>query len=138
MLASGTPQSFSLGPVSSATLFSGPRSYAVTVPQGATRLEIQLATDTPGADVDLFARFGSDLSVAGGRVVSDHSSTGPAGAEASPGALLEADAARRRPTASVSSVNCAINSASTAASIPAHGTSHKRGQGLPFPTLVRF
>ncbi|MEK7408077.1 MAG: PPC domain-containing protein [Acidobacteriota bacterium] len=80
-LTSGAAQNFTIGPVSSAALLNATRSYLVNVPQGATRLEIQLATATPDVDVDLFARFGADLSVADGRVVADHRSEGPAGQE---------------------------------------------------------
>jgi hypothetical protein len=81
VLTSGTPASFTLPAVTTPTLFYGNRSFVVDVPEGATRLDIQLMTTTPGADVDLFARFGADNDVSGGDVMTDHSSAGPTGSE---------------------------------------------------------
>ncbi|MBI3210779.1 MAG: PPC domain-containing protein [Candidatus Solibacter usitatus] len=80
-LTSGRAQSFSLPSVSSSTLFNGARSYAIAVPSGATRLEINLNTSTPSVDVDLYVRFGSDVSQTGGSIVSDHSSSSSSGSE---------------------------------------------------------
>jgi hypothetical protein len=81
VLTSGTPASFTLPAVTTPTLFYGSRSLVIDVPEGATRLDIQLMTTTPGADVDLFARFGADNDVSGGEMVTDHSSAGPTGSE---------------------------------------------------------
>ncbi|MBL8176072.1 MAG: PPC domain-containing protein [Bryobacterales bacterium] len=81
-LTSGNPGSFRIGPVANATLFNGQRGFRIEVPQGATRLDIRLQTTTPAdADVDLFVRHGSDVVVADGRAVFDHSSEGPIGTE---------------------------------------------------------
>ncbi len=81
-LTSGTPAGFRIGPVANATLFSGQRGFRVEVPAGATRLVLRVETATPaGADVDLFVRHGTDVVVADGRPVFDHSSEGPLGTE---------------------------------------------------------
>ena len=81
VLTSGRAQSFTITPQSSAVLLNGSQSYSITVPQGATRLSIVLATTTPNVDVDLFARFGADNTLSGGTIVTDHRSEGPAGSE---------------------------------------------------------
>ena len=57
-----------MGPVEGPTLLGGGSVYRVEVPQGATRLEIQLRTSTAGADLDLFVRRGSAPALSGGRV----------------------------------------------------------------------
>ncbi len=81
-LTSGSPATFRIGPVNSPTLFSGNRGFRVQVPAGATRLDIALTTASPaGADVDLYARFGSDVEVAEGRAVADERSESPLGTE---------------------------------------------------------
>lgn len=81
VLTSGRPQSFTLEPVGTATLFNGSLSYTIVVPQGATRLDIVLATSTPNVDIDLFARASSDTTLASGSVVADHRAEGPTGNE---------------------------------------------------------
>ncbi|MCC6860760.1 MAG: pre-peptidase C-terminal domain-containing protein [Bryobacterales bacterium] len=73
-LTLGVPASFSLAAASTPTLMSATGAYKVTVPSGAVRLVIQLVTTTPGADVDLYVRFGAKPEVSGGRVVCDHKS----------------------------------------------------------------
>ncbi|HUQ91264.1 MAG TPA: PPC domain-containing protein [Bryobacteraceae bacterium] len=80
-LTSGVAAPVSLPAVSTGTLFNGTNSYRITVPQGASRLDIVLTTSTPGADVDLFARFGADTSATGGSVAADHKSDGLTGNE---------------------------------------------------------
>jgi hypothetical protein len=80
-LTPGTASNLTLPAVSGATLFNGARSFQLTVPENATRVEIELRTSTPGADVDLYARFGQDVAVVNGRVASDLSSTGSTGDE---------------------------------------------------------
>ena len=79
-LISGTPRSVTLGPVNSPLLFNED-AYTIHVPEGASRLEIRLTTATPGADIDLFARFGQPAGVQNGAVVAEHRSEGPAGEE---------------------------------------------------------
>jgi hypothetical protein len=80
-LTPGTPQTFSIGPVESPRLFNGNRSFLVDVPDGVTRLDVQLSTATQGADVDLHVRFGEDTALSDGAVVADHASEGPTGNE---------------------------------------------------------
>jgi hypothetical protein len=81
-LAPGTPASFRLGPVANATAFFGSRGYRIQVPQGATRLDVRLATTSPAeADVDLYIRCDRDIEIADGQVVADYLSEGPTGTE---------------------------------------------------------
>jgi hypothetical protein len=81
VLTPGVARSFTLPAVSSSTLFSGEYGFQITVPAGATKLRIQLTTATPGVDLDLFARAGTEPSVSGGKVVSDYDSSSPGGDE---------------------------------------------------------
>lgn len=80
-LTSGQTRTITLDPVSGGTLLRGSAAYRIDVPQGATRLEIRLQTDTPNVDVDLFARFNAEAAVENQRIVADHRSEGPAGEE---------------------------------------------------------
>ena len=79
LLTSNVAANFTVGPVAGASLLPG--SYRVDVPQGATRLEIQLRTSTPNVDIDLFARAGSAPVLAEGRVTSDFSAATDSGDE---------------------------------------------------------
>ncbi len=81
VLTSGVARSFTLPAVSSSTLFSGEYGFQITVPEGSTRLRIQLTTATPGVDLDLFARAASEPSLSAGKVVSDFDSSSPEGNE---------------------------------------------------------
>ncbi|MBI3694361.1 MAG: pre-peptidase C-terminal domain-containing protein [Acidobacteria bacterium] len=81
ILSPGAAANFSLSAVSNATLFTGNAAYRVTAPQGASRLEVRVVTSTPGADVDLYVRFGAEPTVENGRVVADYRSTGESGNE---------------------------------------------------------
>ena len=81
-LQPGQPVNFQVGPVSNPTLLNSPAAlYRVTVPEGATRLQIRLTTQTAGADIDLYARFEQAPEVSGGRVLADHSSVTDGGDE---------------------------------------------------------
>jgi hypothetical protein len=80
-VVSGVPAAFSLPAVSNPTLFSGDYGYRVVVPAGATRLQISTVTTTPGADVDLYVRYGTDVELANGTAVADFRSEGPTGNE---------------------------------------------------------
>ncbi|MCS7026591.1 MAG: PPC domain-containing protein [Bryobacteraceae bacterium] len=80
-LISGQPRSITIPAVTSARLLNGPNGFTINVPAGATRLEITLRTSTPNVDVDLYARFGQDVTLEGGRAVADFRSEGPAGDE---------------------------------------------------------
>jgi V8-like Glu-specific endopeptidase len=81
VLTSGRAQPFTLDPVTGPTIFLGDSGYRIAVPQGATSLDIVLHTTTPNADVDLFARYGQDLAIRNGDIVSDYSSTSETGEE---------------------------------------------------------
>ena len=81
-LTSGTPASFRLGPVANATAFFGGNGYRIQVPQGATRLDVRLATASPAeADLDLYIRYDRDIEIADRKVVADYLSEGPTGTE---------------------------------------------------------
>jgi hypothetical protein len=80
-LVSGIPSSFFLPPVSSPTLFYGDYGFSITVPAGATKLEVRTVTSTPGADIDLYVRYGSDVGLSNGGAVADYYSQGPTGNE---------------------------------------------------------
>jgi len=81
LLTSGVPARFRIGPVEGATLYAGVAGFRVNVPEGASRLEIRLVTETPDADVDLYARHATDATIEDGRVVVDHRSDGLTGNE---------------------------------------------------------
>ena len=71
-LQSGAVVALALPTVSSPTLFPGTYSYAIKVPEGATRLEINL---TSGFDLDLYARYGQPVDYnEGGQVLADYRS----------------------------------------------------------------
>lgn len=57
----GQPERFSLGPVDRATLFNGPDSFVLEIPEDAVRVTLTLRSDDPTVDADLFARFGADV-----------------------------------------------------------------------------
>jgi Bacterial pre-peptidase C-terminal domain len=80
-LTSGTPVTFFTNAQPREILLNGIWSYTIQVPQGATRLEIKLNTRPADFDMDLFARAGADPAVDNGKVIADHSSTGPDGTE---------------------------------------------------------
>lgn len=70
-LINGSAVNFTLPAITRATLFAGDFGYFVRVPAGATELRIQLVTNS---DIDLYANYGSDVSIgAGGVVLADHS-----------------------------------------------------------------
>ncbi|MCU1337880.1 MAG: hypothetical protein JWO19_3461 [Bryobacterales bacterium] len=72
-LQSGVTVAFALPPVSVPTLFPGTYSYAIKVPEGATRLEVNLNADR---DADLYVRYGQPVANGddGGMVVADYRS----------------------------------------------------------------
>ncbi len=80
-LVSGAPSTYSLDPVSGPQLFTSDSAYQISVPAGATRLEVRIRTTTPGADVDLYVRAGEVPRVSGGAVQADFSSEGETGDE---------------------------------------------------------
>jgi uncharacterized protein (TIGR03437 family) len=80
-LASGQPYTFDLPAVDGPTLFEGSSAFRIDVPQGATQLDVQINTRTPGVDVDLHLRKGAPPTVENGQIVSDLESTGLSGDE---------------------------------------------------------
>ena len=80
-LTSGAPSAYSLEPVSSPTLLTSESAYQISVPAGATRLEVRIRTTTPGVDVDLYVRAAEVPRVSNGAVQADHSSEGDTGDE---------------------------------------------------------
>ena len=80
-LTAGRPFSFQVGPVDSATLFTGNGSLQLEVPASATRVTFTLRTSNSSIDVDLFVRYGQDNELQSRRVVSDYSSQGSTGNE---------------------------------------------------------
>jgi hypothetical protein len=70
-MVSGVPFAFQVPAVPQATLFTG--NFSIIVPPGATKLEVTLASQTAGVDVDLFVQYGVDVSLSGdGGVLADH------------------------------------------------------------------
>ncbi|MEZ5355195.1 MAG: PPC domain-containing protein [Bryobacteraceae bacterium] len=80
-LVPGQTRRFSYGPVNNGTLFRGELGFTIQVPEGARVLEIELANDNADLDTDLYLRFGEDIGLADGAVISDHRSDGPNGRE---------------------------------------------------------
>lgn len=80
-LSSGVSRTFNLSAVQGATLFSGSAGYRIDVPANATQLQIRVVTTTPNADVDLYARFGTEVTLESGRAVADFRSTSDGGNE---------------------------------------------------------
>jgi hypothetical protein len=70
---------FSLPAVSESTLFAGDYGFQVVVPPGASQLTVQIATETPNAEVQLYLRFGQDIALNSGHVVADFYSNSSGG-----------------------------------------------------------
>ena len=77
-LTPGQPVSFQRGPVDNPTIFFGPNSFRLEVPEDASRVTFTLESD---ADVELAVRYGEDNAVEDRLVVTDHRSRNPAGNE---------------------------------------------------------
>ncbi|WP_457826474.1 hypothetical protein, partial [Staphylococcus aureus] len=72
-LSSGVPAKFALPAASTPTLYRGNYSFRIAVPEGASKLTVQLRSDVPAADTDLFVRFNADNEMDGdGNVVTDY------------------------------------------------------------------
>lgn len=84
-LTSGQPASYVLPATAGPTLYNGELGYSITVPQGATALEISIETllPNPGVNVDLYVRRGMEPAAGSGAggVDADFRSRGPTGAE---------------------------------------------------------
>ncbi len=78
-LTPGAPFRFTLPAVPFPSLFTD--DFCVAAPAGASRLEVRLVTETSGADIDLYVRFGSRVDLSNGRAVADYASEGPTGNE---------------------------------------------------------
>lgn len=81
VLTSGQPAAFSFGAQPNAVLYNGTNGFQINVPSGSSRLEIELRTNTPGADVDLYGRLGQEPVLLNLQVQADHRSEGPDGNE---------------------------------------------------------
>ena len=77
-LTPSQPVSFQRGPVDNPTIFFGPNSFRLEVPEDASRVTFTLESD---ADVELAVRYGEDNAVEDRLVVTDHRSRNPAGNE---------------------------------------------------------
>ncbi len=62
-LIAGIPSRFRLGPASSRSLLNGSRSYTIDVPGDASALSLELISDNPSVDIDLYVRYQSDPTV---------------------------------------------------------------------------
>jgi hypothetical protein len=80
-LISGRAANFSLPAVDSPTLFVGDYSYKISVPEGATKLQIQVSSAIPSIDVDLYVRYERDVDLGQDGVVADWGSEGETGNE---------------------------------------------------------
>jgi len=71
-LSSGQPVEFSFAAVANPTLIAGTNSFTISVPAGATQLDIKLSAVSV-ADVDLYVRLGQNITLANGQVLADFS-----------------------------------------------------------------
>jgi hypothetical protein len=71
-ISSGIPMPFSFAPVTSPTLNRD--FFSITVPARTAKLEIRLNSDTPGANLGLYVRFGQDVGLLGGTPIADQTS----------------------------------------------------------------
>ena len=74
-LTPGVEATYSLPSVTSATLWNGNLGFSIVVPSGATQLRVEI-NGPSNADVDLYIRYGLDVTVSGGDVVADYFSEG--------------------------------------------------------------
>ncbi len=80
LLSSGETGRFDFGAVDSPSFFGG-RIFSVDVPPGASRLVVDLVTETAGADLDLYVRLGQPPVVQDREVVANYQSEGLTGTE---------------------------------------------------------
>lgn len=81
-LRSGIPVQFRLPAVMTPTLFAGRDGFQITVPEGATRLDIAVEADSPEIDLDLFVRFGAPPQLTPtGALLADYASFSESGNE---------------------------------------------------------
>jgi len=79
-LSSGVPVEFSFPPSGSAVLLNGSSGYSIDVPANAI-LVARLEPATPNTEIDLYARFGSDVATQNGQVIADASSKKTSGVQ---------------------------------------------------------
>jgi hypothetical protein len=72
ILSPGQPAPFQLPVVDQPTLFNGNYSYVIEVPQGASRLQIQMSSEFPRVDTDLYVRYEAQPELANGEVIADY------------------------------------------------------------------
>jgi hypothetical protein len=72
LLSAGQPAVFQLPAVDQATLFNGSYSYVIDVPEGSSRLQINLASEFPRVDTDLYVRHEAQPELADGDVIADY------------------------------------------------------------------
>ena len=76
-LTPGQPATFQLGPRDTPTIFFGPNSFQLEVPEDASRVTFTLESDV---DVALRVRYGEDNAIQDGRLVTDHAANAVRGA----------------------------------------------------------
>jgi hypothetical protein len=82
-LQPGVPSKVSLPANARPTLYAGNYGYKLTVPQGVTRVRLDLRTETPAADVDLYVRKDVDVDLIPGEgPAADYISESDTGKEA--------------------------------------------------------
>ena len=77
-LTPGQPARFRLGPVDRARLFNGQHSYRLEVPADASRVTFTLDSVNPNVNVDIWGRYGQDITAPDGY---DYASTRSSGNE---------------------------------------------------------
>jgi uncharacterized protein (TIGR03437 family) len=80
VLSSGLPVAFSFPASGSSVLLNGSLGYSIDVPANAI-LMVRLEMATANAEVDLYARFGSDVATQNGQITADASSRKPNGTQ---------------------------------------------------------
>lgn len=72
VLTPNRPAAFRVGPSSSNRLYNGADGFSIEVPEGISRVDIRLTTTTPNADLDLYARYGQDVTIENSFPAADH------------------------------------------------------------------
>jgi len=73
-LQPGTTVTLNLPVVTQTTLFTGDYGYGIRVPSGTSQLKVTLNWSTPNVDLDLWMRFGQEVTLKNGRAVYDYRS----------------------------------------------------------------
>ncbi|MEZ5356395.1 MAG: VWA domain-containing protein [Bryobacteraceae bacterium] len=80
-LQPGASQTFRLPSAATPTFYTGDYAFLITVPTGATKLEINISGTTPGVDLDIYVRRGSDPTLVNGQVDAEFRAEGETGDE---------------------------------------------------------